>query len=563
MADYYPLIARAVAGLDKSTGEARRALYERARTALVTQLRGVTPALSESDITRERLALEEAIRKVEGEAARRSRTDAVRGNQQTPLRPSEAKRREASKPAAEAPRSEQSAVSPPSLAETESTEAPKPAVEAPPRSPARKLGGEQPPLGEHALKDFRNVVADSDNLASAAAQSAKPARETFSAGPLANDLDLQRDLERRRDRNWESVAERPGVAERPAIERPGIERQGVGERPAVERPAVGERPGAGARPEPPFTFENDDLLHGARDAVLPEMLEPTIDAGDVRPAPVRAARQAPMYPREMEPEGRRVGRARSYRGLVRNLLIFSLILLLVGAVYWQRANIISLWQLARGQPTQTARDPGTPARPKIADRVGQPDQVRPGQPSAAVAQRVVLYEEEPNDPQGKRYAGSAIWRTETVSPGPGLAPELAVRADIEIPERRFTMTFSIRRNTDQALPASHTLEIMFNLPADFSGGGISSVPGILMKQSEQTRGTPLAGLAVKVTTGFFLIGLSAVQADVERNIALLRERAWFDIPIVYTNGRRAILALEKGTPGERAFADAFAAWERK
>ena len=59
MADYYPLISRAVAGLEKNTGEARRALYERARAALVAQLRGVTPALSESDITRERLALEE------------------------------------------------------------------------------------------------------------------------------------------------------------------------------------------------------------------------------------------------------------------------------------------------------------------------------------------------------------------------------------------------------------------------------------------------------------------------------------------------------------------------
>src|ERR1700756_1828539 len=77
MADYYPLIAKAVSGLDKSTGEARRALYDRARTALLAQLRGVEPALSEPDITRERLALEEAIRKVEAEAARRSRSDPV------------------------------------------------------------------------------------------------------------------------------------------------------------------------------------------------------------------------------------------------------------------------------------------------------------------------------------------------------------------------------------------------------------------------------------------------------------------------------------------------------
>ena len=73
MTDYFPLIARAVEGLDANTGEARRALYERARTALVTQLRSVEPALPETDITKERLALEDAIRKVEAGAARKPR----------------------------------------------------------------------------------------------------------------------------------------------------------------------------------------------------------------------------------------------------------------------------------------------------------------------------------------------------------------------------------------------------------------------------------------------------------------------------------------------------------
>jgi hypothetical protein len=75
MTDYYPLIARAVEGLDRSTGEARRALYERARDALVAQLRSNQPALLEAQITKERLALEEAIRKVEAEAARKSRNE--------------------------------------------------------------------------------------------------------------------------------------------------------------------------------------------------------------------------------------------------------------------------------------------------------------------------------------------------------------------------------------------------------------------------------------------------------------------------------------------------------
>jgi len=87
MADYYPLIARAIAGLDPNApGESRRALYERARGALIQQLRSVQPPLSESEITRERLSLEEAVRKVESEAAQRAR-EATRGSARVFLPP--------------------------------------------------------------------------------------------------------------------------------------------------------------------------------------------------------------------------------------------------------------------------------------------------------------------------------------------------------------------------------------------------------------------------------------------------------------------------------------------
>jgi len=74
MHDYYPLIARAVERLDRSTGEARRAVYERAREA-VAELRSNQLARLDAEITEERLALEEAIRKVEAEAARKSPTE--------------------------------------------------------------------------------------------------------------------------------------------------------------------------------------------------------------------------------------------------------------------------------------------------------------------------------------------------------------------------------------------------------------------------------------------------------------------------------------------------------
>src|SRR5687767_2339169 len=67
MADYYPLIARAVEGLDDRGPAMRNAVYERARTALVEQLRSLEPPLSQGDIDRECRDLEDAIRRVEGE----------------------------------------------------------------------------------------------------------------------------------------------------------------------------------------------------------------------------------------------------------------------------------------------------------------------------------------------------------------------------------------------------------------------------------------------------------------------------------------------------------------
>lgn len=76
MTDYYALIARAVAGLDKSTRESRHAFYGRARTAQLAQLRDFDPPLAESEITRERLALEAAISKIEAEAAPTLRVEA-------------------------------------------------------------------------------------------------------------------------------------------------------------------------------------------------------------------------------------------------------------------------------------------------------------------------------------------------------------------------------------------------------------------------------------------------------------------------------------------------------
>jgi hypothetical protein len=121
-------------------------------------------------------------------------------------------------------------------------------------------------------------------------------------------------------------------------------------------------------------------------------------------------------------------------------------------------------------------------------------------------------------------------------------------------------TVTNQRNTDPAKPAtSHTNEVVFTLPPDY-GTTIATVPGIYAKSPDQPRGTPLAATSVKVQDGYFLIGLSNVETDRQRNIQVLKERSSLDIPMVYGNGKRAILSIEKGPPGERVFNDAFAAW---
>ena len=152
-----------------------------------------------------------------------------------------------------------------------------------------------------------------------------------------------------------------------------------------------------------------------------------------------------------------------------------------------------------------------------------------------------------------------IWQTETIKVD-GKPDELAARADVDIPSRGLRMRILLKRNLDPSLPASHVLELTFATPADFHGGRIANVPGVLMKSNQQARGTPMAGIAVKVTDGFFLDGLSDTPADRARNLGLLQERAWFDIPLVYSNQHRAIVAIEKGGSGEGVFKTVFTAW---
>ena len=67
MADYFPLVSRAVASLDPNTRERREAIYARAREALDRQLLSLDPPIPAADLARERAAIADCIARVEAQ----------------------------------------------------------------------------------------------------------------------------------------------------------------------------------------------------------------------------------------------------------------------------------------------------------------------------------------------------------------------------------------------------------------------------------------------------------------------------------------------------------------
>lgn len=178
---------------------------------------------------------------------------------------------------------------------------------------------------------------------------------------------------------------------------------------------------------------------------------------------------------------------------------------------------------------------------------------------AANGERAFLYEERLGQTSPTAVPGTIAW-TALRETGEDGKPNPAIQGKITIPDRGLTALITIKRNSDSSLPASHLIEVVFSVPADFEGGAIDKLERIAMKRTEQDRGDPLVAVSAKVTDDTYLVALNDFQDVMKANLDLLSNRSWIDIPVSYRNGRRALLTLDKGAAGKAVFDQVIREW---
>ncbi|WP_210245159.1 histidine kinase, partial [Methylobacterium sp. WL9] len=285
---------------------------------------------------------------------------------------------------------------------------------------------------------------------------------------------------------------------------------------------------------------------------------------DIAPPENGGGRRRP----KLDVKAPRTGRSRQ----LRNLFVGAVLAVVIGLI---AVAAIMLADKRSDLPQSAGDGEGSSSSvpdAKLSDRVGgeRPDsETRQASPDTgsrtdlAVAQRAVLYEENPNDPKAQPAAtqGRVVWRLEAVNGEQGQPLQSVVRANIDYPEAGLTLSMTIRRNLDATLPASHTIELAFTNYGPGEKRAVQEIGLLQLKDEESSRGSSVYGLPVRVRDNLFLIGLSNLPGDIERNTEMLTHRNWMDLAVKYKAGPRAILTFEKGSAGSRVIQDAFNQWK--
>ncbi len=215
--------------------------------------------------------------------------------------------------------------------------------------------------------------------------------------------------------------------------------------------------------------------------------------------------------------------------------------------------------LARRAPTTDASEQNSGG--KIGERIGaQANPGGAGAPNLAVASRAAILVQAPDEPGGiKTYIGSVVWRRDSANRGPNQQLAGAIRAEVDVPTAKFNMSMVMEKNYETALSVSHTITIRFDPAADSPIGAVKAINMPEMRRDDAPKGAPLFGLPVEIASNVFLVGLAS--ASETQNLELLQGPNWFDIPMSLASGRIAKVTFEKGSGGEKLFADVLAEWK--
>ncbi len=607
MADYQSLLTRAVANLPPtSTAASRQAIYDRARRALVTQLRSLRPPLPESDIAREETALDKAIAAVEANfapsdapppapsptalAARSPPPPAAKAPAAPVAKaPSAlAAQREAAphppSPAAPHPPSRSGSVAPVAASSPGYVPTPAPVRPAPAPSPAAAARPGAPGTPPSSLVEPRPAPARPSTAVGAARSNVSPvpARPIVpsrgeAAGPKPPPIQVALP-------NAAGAAAPPVIAAQADEDTPAANLASVA---PGDRTSLIEAPDA-----PPITASRAEDAEDGAPALEPAFtgVMPRSEGEGVRPV----APSAPVEKRRTWP----------WAALA---VIFGIVLsvAVVAIVMRQKPQDLAIHSPApppeaaqtpakiaqRAQPSTEAENAAPPAAappvaapqaaapPAAAPGEGQPQTAQPAAeggapsdtqshapaeapapatlPTAARAAMLIASADNPQKPVVN--LGSTVWST---IPGPQDQPSgVAVQAEADIPDLKMHASMILRKNTDPTLQATHTIDLKFTFKEGAPFNGFKDVGLPQTRKLDSAASEALSAAKVKIGDDYFLFALAKGDQDAARNLDLMQTRAWFDFPLLLNDGRIAKLVFQKSAEGDAMLQKAFDAWK--
>ncbi|PWJ91821.1 hypothetical protein C8D77_103522 [Mesorhizobium loti] len=550
MADFVFVLKKAIDGLGDQSPEMRAKVYDKARSTIAAKIAQRDPPLSPEDVAKQKRGLEDAIASVERDYAKSvPETDplaelehifsSIDRNKNQPSHTRQPAKAEPALPAPPAAKPEPYRPAPPPAAKVEPSWKPAAAPSQPARADAPLAGMDAAGMDADEADDGADIFSSNEEPVSDTFQRLRPAERKRSYGGLIA-----------------AVVALLVVA-------------GGGYGIWLNKDAFGKMLGL------------DGTKVAKTEPVKPAPAKPATDAGATPPAPAAGGTEAEStkFTQRLTPQGSEVdpGPAGGQSGIGEGESVAAL------TTPPSATNAPAISAPAAGTPAATT-PPATGAAPATPPANGAapaapvnaaatppaPAGAAPPAPAAApaetalpVGQKAIFYEERTSTAQGSAEPGNIVWSLVQESPGGDLPPEPAIRAEATIPGKDIQLRMTIRRNTDQTLPASHIIEMIFLTPDGFEGGGVDNILRVAMKSSEQDAGSPLIGIPAKIADGFFLVALNDTKADEDANMTLLRGQDWIDVPVVYKTGRRALLTMEKGIPGEKVFDEAIKAWQAK